>query len=307
MMVLFLLVLLSCRQGPELVVSQYKPADQLKIIFSSELSGQWELYTMDMDGNNLVQLTESKVAEYHARFSPDGRKIVFVSYGENDKDEEIFIMQADGTDRIKLTDNESDEDDPCFTPDGKRIVFVSDMDTEINNNPYPITSIYVMNVDGTGISKLKDDTYGNYSDYDPCISPDGSYMVFSSSRTYNDEIYLMDLSDKSTNNLTDNDAWDGRPVFSPDGKTIIFNSDRDSELLYMDIYLMDISGKNLVRLTESTAWDSRNPCFSPDGKWIVFSSDRDGDSDIYVMDSEGKGVINISDNDVDDYYPSFSP
>jgi TolB protein len=240
---------------------QYDDENKPKIIFSSELTGQWELFAMDIDGNNLVQLTDSKVAEYHARYSPDGKKIVFVS----------------------------------------------DRDTEINSSPYPITSIYMMDIDGASENKLKQDSYSNYSDYDPCISPDGNYMVFSSSRTNNDEIYIMNLSDRSTTNLTNNEEWDGRPQYSPDGNNIVFNSDRGNKSAYMDIYMMDLTGKNVVKLTESISWDSRNPCFSTDGKWIVFSSDEDGDSDIYLLDPLGKGMINLTNNNVNDYYPSFSP
>lgn len=299
--------LLSCQNVHDEIDIQYDAGQQPKIVFSSEISGNWELYIMDIDGKNITRLTDSEVSDYHARFSPDGESIVFVSRSENDKDKEIFVMNSDGTNMVKLTDNESNEDDPCFTPDGKKIVFVSDRDTEINNSPYPITSIYIMNVDGTDEIKLKDDPYGNYGDYDPCISPDGDYMVFSSSRTFSDEIYLMDLSNMSTVNLTNNEDWDGRPRYSPDGKEIVFVSDRENKSAYMDIYIMDITGKKVVRLTDSGSWDSRDPCFSPDGKWIVFSSDEDGDSDIYLMDINGKGLANLTDNDVDDYYPSFSP
>jgi TolB protein len=75
----------------------------------------------------------------------------------------------------------------------------------------------------------------------------------------------------------------------------------------MDIYMMDLTGKNVVKLTEIISWDSRNPFFSTDGKWIVFSSDEDGDSDIYLLDPLGKGMINLTNNNVNDYYPSFSP
>jgi TolB protein len=69
---------------------------------------------------------------------------------------------------------------------------------------------------------------------------------------------------------------------------------------------MDSSGKHVSRLTNNNSWNT-DPCFSPDGKWIVFSSNIDGDSDIYMMNVNGKGLVNLTNNSADDYYPRFSP
>ena len=84
--------------------------------------------------------------------------------------------------------------------------------------------------------------------------------------------------------LTHNDASDDKPVWSPDGKYIVFHSDQDGDL---DVYIMDNDGQNLKNLTQSDASDVL-PIWSPDGEYIVFISDRDGDHDVYVMDSDGK-------------------
>ena len=78
--------------------------------------------------------------------------------------------------------------------------------------------------------------------------------------------------------LTNHDAWDGSPSWSPDGTQIAFESHRDGN---GEIYVMDADGNNLRRLTSHSAGD-RSPSWSPDGTQITFQSNRNGNGNIYV-------------------------
>lgn len=96
---------------------------------------------------------------------------------------------------------------------------------------------------------------------------------------------------------------DAYPVMSPDGSTILFESNRDGNF---EIYTMDVHGKNMKRLTTDTAFDG-TPSWSPDGKWIVFASERDHDSEIYVMKADGSSQTRLTSAPGDDSHPHFSP
>jgi len=215
---------------------------------------------MNIDGSNVVQVTSSPYADYHPRFSPDDSKIVFASSRDSDKSE-IYLMNADGTDVIRLTNNEVSDYDPCFSPDGLKIFYTSKEEEQEYQVGPPKSHIFMMNTDGSDTVKIKDDPNGNYSDYDPVISPDGTKLLFSSPRTYNDEIYIMDVEGLLSTNLTNTEGWDGRPCFSPDGSKIAFSSDRDGNGVTTDIYIMNSDGKNIVQLTKN-AGNNYYPRFS---------------------------------------------
>jgi len=103
--------------------------------------------------------------------------------------------------------------------------------------------------------------------------------------------------------LTNNNANDLLPIWSPDGSKIVFCSNRDGK---NEIYVMDADGSNVKRLTNNLANDAI-PRWSPDGNKIVFDSDRDGNQEIYVMDADGGNQIRLTKNGAIDSGASWSP
>ncbi len=128
--------------------------DGSRFIYSSEKTGNYEIYTSAPDGTDELQLTETETDESFPTWSPDGMTIAFVvssgvwnsnaSFPTN----EIFIMNADGSNVRQLTENNSYDGMPGWSPDGSQLVFSSD---RVGRRQF---EIFVMNADGTDVRQV---------------------------------------------------------------------------------------------------------------------------------------------------------
>ncbi len=128
-------------------------------------------------------------------------------------------------------------------------------------------------------------------------------MLFSTNRDGgNPQVYLATGSQGQTlTRLTYSAGTDAYAAFSPDGRQIVFTSNRDGN---NEIYIMDVNGSNLVNLTKNPASD-QYPSWSPDGQSIVFSTNRDGNDEIYVMAANGSQLTNLTNNPASDTMPYY--
>ena len=171
-------------------------------------------------------------------------------------------------------------------------------------------------------------------DYSPAISPDGKWLAFASNRLQNAELYLMDLTTRTLQQLTHTDELDEyMPAFSPDGQSIAFVSERTrggmmlpsvqasgSDPRTATIYLMDVDGRNQRPLIDIEG-AQRAPVFSPDGQQIAFeskvpaqgtesepgSTENNDTLEIYVIHIDGTNMKQLTHNDVDDGHPTWAP
>ena len=146
-------------------------------------------------------------------------------------------------------------------------------------------SIYVMNWDGSGLTRLTDET-GN--DDSPSWSPDGQRIAFSSDRDGNLGIYVMNWDGSGLTRLTDETGGDYFPGWSPSGQQITFQSTRHGG--DWDIYVMNSDGSGVTRMTRSG--DNFVPSWSPDGSRIAFVAAEDGY--IYTIDADGSGETRLA-------------
>jgi len=179
-----------------------------------------------------------------------------------------------------------------------KIVFASNRDAS-NIGEY---EIYVMNADGTGVTRL---TNSPGSNDNPKWSPDGTKIAFASTRHVYYEIYVMNADGTGQTRLTNNsDINDYLLAWSPDGTKIAFS--RAGVDGVFDIYVMNADGTGQTRLTNNPA-SEHGPAWSPDGTKIAFNANWDGNWEIYVMNADGTNPIRLTNNPADDYWPAWSP
>ncbi len=134
--------------------------------------------------------------------------------------------------------------------------------------------------------------------------PEGGMIAFSSTRdngVYN--IFTMFTDGSNQYNITNSDANNSHPSWSPDCSKIAFMSYRDGN---QEIYIMNSDGTNQVNISNNSSNDQM-PAWSPNGDKIVFASNRTGNHEVYIMNVDGTEQYNLTINGAEDYYCSWNP
>ena len=241
----------------------------------------------------------STVKDKYPQWSPNGKMIVFESNREG-KNSQIYSMKSDGTDIKRLTRNEIINETPVWSLDGKMIMYSSYPEEGNNYN----NEVFIMKSDGTDIKQLTDDPM---RDGHAKFSHDGKKIIFNSQRDANNksdqvlkinyEIYEMNIDGSDVKRLTNYEGWDTFPSYSPNGEKILWRriiTDSTSNIGYnSEIFLMNSNGTNIINLTNHKSFDGY-PDWSHDGKQIVFTSNRHGSLQLFVMQSDGSSVQQIT-------------
>ncbi len=179
----------------------------------------FEIYQADLDGKILGKLTDSPGYDAEATFSPSGNRIVFTS--NRDGDLEIYSMNRDGGDVRRLTNMPGYDGGAFYSPDETKIIFRG-----ARGENYRELQLYVMNADGSDIRQLTQ--FEGRTSFAPYWLPSGKKVIFSSNwqNPRNFDLFLLDLDSGDIEQVTTGETFDGFPVFSPDGKRLVFASNR---------------------------------------------------------------------------------
>ncbi|HEU0012255.1 MAG TPA: hypothetical protein VFQ45_01155 [Longimicrobium sp.] len=270
-----------------------------------------------------------------AYFSADGRRLVFQSTPAGGGCDQIFAMDVDGSNLSRVSTGQGRTTCGYFFPGGNRVLFSSMHHVSPVCPAAPDRSrgyvwplhpydVFAANPDGSGLVQL---TRSPGYDAEATFSPDGSRIVFTSTRDGDVELYTMDADGGNVRRLTFEEGYDGGAFFSPDGKRIVYRAHhptdpaeladyralRGDNLVrpgHMELWVMDADGGNKRQITSNGAANFA-PFFHPDGRRIVFGSNlhdpRGRDFDLYLIGIDGSGLERITRHGDFDSFPMFSP
>ncbi|MCG2783726.1 MAG: hypothetical protein L6461_01325 [Anaerolineae bacterium] len=273
--------------------------------------GSEMLYTMNANGTNQKFIYECS----DPIWSPDGNSIACTSYSHST----WYRISIINLNSMKTkTVAKGTWGGVFWSPDSQKIVY------ESSQSWSNVSNIFVQNI--TGNENPIQLTNAQSHNYGAEWSPDGNFILFSSDRTGTTQVYIMNADGSHEYALTNGDKPNFGAKWSPDGTKIIFVSLRHehdlSKCPYFqnpcnsEIYIMNADGSKQTRLTNSPGEDSE-PVWSPDEKYIAFMSYRDEpnfkkceincNSEIYVMDIEGKNIARLTNNQTHDFLPGWQP
>jgi Tol biopolymer transport system component len=280
------------------------PGKNGKIAFDSDRDGgDFDVWTMNPDGSNLVNLTAASDAnDLLSSWRADGRKLAFMSNRTTatnpEGDAEIFVMNANGSHQRQITVNDLDDEYPAWSPDG-RIVVARDLNPILGEADYDLVT---MNGDGSNQQNLTN-TPG-VDESEPSWSPTGRSIAFISWRDGDGELYTMRANGSGIRQLTFDGLGYEFPDWSPDGRLIAFHSGPPGEFDLYDIYTIRANGRDQTRLTFGAGFDGF-PAWSPNGRQLAFMTGPL--DDIFTMRADGSRRTNRTNNAAFDIAPDWQP
>ncbi len=248
----------------------FEPAwspDGGKILFYSFRSGNLDIWTMNPDGTNLVNLTNSPANEFHPSWSHDGKTILFAS-DEDSSSIEIYKMDTNGQNRQRLTFNNYKDVRPKFSPSGDYFATQSKISGEYDIMIYDSAGNSYANIGAAGVV-----------DYQPSWTPFGNRVVWVSGDTGLGHLDIvsakMDGSDFRVEYSSPGNDY--IPSYSPDGQLLAFSKSVFNFMGGDEIFVWNKALDTLIQITNnsntSRKWAPNWSPFTSVPKWISISPD----------------------------------
>jgi len=259
-----------------------------KIVFMSKRDGNAEIYSMNSDGSDQINLTQHPAADYHPVWSPNGKHILFSS--DRDGIFDLYLMDPDGTNIRKVFASSKYRWEPAWSPDGKRIAYAqgdpgkAKLQFGMRFVPYADLTLCLATVNGDSVEKLTDG-------FTPSWSPDGHKIAFVVGGRKGTPLGIFDLQKRSRKMLLLKEMpWISNPSWSRDNKIAFaklegaaFDAQGFLRFNKGTIHTIDSAGGKLHQITDENSYD---PTWSSDGSELIYNA-RAGFSQIFKIDLNG--------------------
>ena len=263
------------------------------IVFVSHRTGNDDIFVMNQDGSNVINLTDAPSRDWHPDWSPDGQKIVFTSDRTDNKNPDIFVINNNGTEVRNLTHDNANDNSPDWSPDNNQIVFGSDRDGG--------QDLYVVRVNTGEVTRLTNDGITKSA---PAWSPDGKQIAYWMTDSAGvPQIYMVDLATNQSKALT-TEGPNNWPTWSFDGTRLVFEN--SSSAANANLEMLSLADNKITPITTGSANNVR-PAWTTNGD-ILFASDRDGGNiDIYQTSLDSSHVQRLTSSSGEDSAPAWQP
>lgn len=236
----------------------------------------YKLIVADADGFNPRAIASSWEPLMSPSWSPDGNKIVYVSF-EN-KRSAIYIQTLANGSRVKVASYKGINGAPSFSPDGTKLAIT------LSKEGSP--DIFILNLKTNSLSRL---TKSYAIDTEPSWSPDGKSIVYTSNRGGKPQLYLISSHGGRSNRLTFDGDYNARGQFSSDGKSIVMvhANKGDYRIAIMDMVTRTVSILTAGKYDES-------PSFSAHGDMVLYSSKKGNRSVLSAVSADGRMQQNFT-------------
>ncbi len=270
-----------------------------QIAFVSERNGMPQIFLINLDGSELVQVSSITEGACQPEWSPDGSLLAYISpcHGNFEVYEgaSIYVVNIETGETNQISILGSGDYDPAWSPDGGQIAFTS-LQT---GRP----QIFIYDFESGEAQRLMNNTMVNRM---PAWAPDGSQIVFVTPNPDNNRptLFIVDsLGEENAKTILGSAFRETfRPAWSPTGDMIIFDLGENGQI-----------GSKQLQTNQYATIDTpldmlENPGFSPDGSWLVFNGTLDSPGqDIFIMFRSGEGLKRLTDNPAHDYQPAWRP
>lgn len=260
-----------------------------RILYFSERDGTRAIWLVDPDGSDLTRLPAPTSLQGKAwpDISSDGSLIAYTNAGRT------ILVQSDGNYIAQLGSGYC----PTWAPDDSRLAFAHGSSGEIEQ-------IWTSAADGSDRVQLADsnDTF----EWEPDWGPDGR-IVYVRAMSGHQRLWVVNENGNDPNPVTTDEVFDeGEPAWSPDGEYLLFSRTLEAGAT-PDLWIVGADLQNPRNLTDAPVYTDANGAWSPDGSQIVFESNRDGDVDLYLINFDGTGLTQLTDDPGFDGDAAWSP
>ena len=258
-----------------------KAPEITKIVFASKRDGNFEIYIMNPDGSDQINLTQHRAKDSAPVWSPTGEQILFVS--DRGGIEDLYLMDADGTNVRQVFKKLIGREFPTWAPDGKALAY----------QRFHTSSIYTASINGKDETKVADGLW-------PAWSPNGSEIAFMAAKFVwaengnlqapNVRVQIINLQTHVEVKLLPGKTGMFDPTWAPDSTQIAFSW---RSILFegkvvehiRGIYVVNRDGSGLRKIidAEDAVASVFNPTWSPDGNELIYNRGIDGVRDLFKV------------------------